>query len=128
MDPMSIISALATIVFIVYMIGVAIYIVMENRSPQSTFAWLFLFMLFPIIGLIIYYFFGRTWTTFAKENDLAKQELRGDLLKDLKPLLDRQHEYAQRIAQEKPESFSPQLLRLSAPSSCGWLMPTPARS
>jgi cardiolipin synthase len=94
------------------MIGVTIYIVMENRSPQSTFAWLLLFMLFPIIGLIIYYFFGRTWKTFAKENDLAKQELRGDLLKDLKPLLDRQHEYARRIAKEKPESYSPQLLRL----------------
>jgi cardiolipin synthase len=109
---MEILTTVLTIAFAVYIVIVVGYIVLENRSPQSTFAWLFLFMLFPIIGLIIYYFFGRTWKTFAKENELAKQDLRSDLLQDLKPLLDRQQEYAERIAKEKPESYRQQLLRL----------------
>jgi cardiolipin synthase len=105
-------NVIGSIILIVYLIGVTIYIVLQNRSPQSTFAWLFLFILLPIIGLIIYYFFGRTWKTFAKENELARHEVGSDLIQDLKPLRDRQHEYAQRIAKKKPESYSPQLMRL----------------
>ena len=72
---MEILMSLLTIAFAVYIVIVMGYILLENRSPQSTFAWLLLFMLLPIVGLIIYYFFGRSWKTFAKENELAKQDL-----------------------------------------------------
>ena len=109
---MEILMSILNIALIIYVIFAIGYIIMENRSPQSTFAWSMLLILLPIIGLLIYYFFGRTWKTFAKQNELAKQEVGSDLMQDLEPLLDRQHEYARRIATEKPESYSPQLLRL----------------
>ncbi len=100
------------VLLFIYIVVAAVYIIMENRSPQSTFAWLLMFLLFPVVGVIVYYFFGRTWTTFAKENELARQDLRGDLLKDLQPLLDRQKEYVERIARDKPASYQKRLLRL----------------
>ena len=49
---------------------IAVFLVLENRSPQSTFAWLFLMLGFPIGGLIIYTLFGRGWKAFSRKNQL----------------------------------------------------------
>ncbi|NJN55247.1 MAG: hypothetical protein HC804_11085 [Anaerolineae bacterium] len=49
---------LVTIIFAIYVFGVAVFVIMENRSPQSTFAWLFLFMALPLLGVLIYIFLG----------------------------------------------------------------------
>ncbi|HEY8549284.1 MAG TPA: cardiolipin synthase [Vicinamibacterales bacterium] len=56
----------------VYAITIAIYLVMENRSPQSTFAWLFLLLLIPIGGLVLYAMFGRSWHAFSRTHALTK--------------------------------------------------------
>jgi cardiolipin synthase len=59
-----------TVVIGVYAGVVAVFLVLENRSPQSTFAWLFLMLGFPIGGLIIYTLFGRGWKAFSRKNQL----------------------------------------------------------
>ncbi len=101
----------ATIVVLLYTLVSAIYIILENRSPQSTFAWLLLFLVLPVIGLIIYRFTGQGWHAFSRENELAHQELGGELLRDMRPILTREREYAARIARERPASFREKLLR-----------------
>ena len=53
-----------------YAAVIAVFLVLENRSPQSTFAWLFLMLGFPIGGLIIYTLFGRGWKAFSRKNQL----------------------------------------------------------
>jgi len=65
----------ATIVVLLYTIVSAVYIILENRSPQSTFAWLLLFLILPVVGLVIYRFTGQGWHAFSRENQLARQEL-----------------------------------------------------
>lgn len=40
-------------------IFVSISIILENRDPSKTIAWLLIFILIPIAGLIVYIFFGR---------------------------------------------------------------------
>src|SRR5262245_28586979 len=109
---MNLLLSIATVVFVVYVIAVVIYIILENRTPQSTFAWLFLFITFPLVGLIVYHFFGRGWRTFSQERSIAREDLASDFLRDLRPILDRQTEYIERIASERPESFRKKLLRL----------------
>ena len=54
----------------VYAAVIAVFLVLENRSPQSTFAWLFLMLGFPVGGLIIYTLFGRGWKAFSRKNQL----------------------------------------------------------
>ena len=54
----------------IYAAVIAVFLVLENRSPQSTFAWLFLMLGFPIGGLIIYTLFGRGWQAFSRKNQL----------------------------------------------------------
>ena len=107
-----IVTYIPTFIYVVYLVIVAAFIILENRSPQSTFAWLFLFSIFPVIGLIIYLFLGRSWRAFAKEDGLARQEMGSEFMQNLGPILSRQQEYFNRLATEKPASFRKRLLRL----------------
>lgn len=54
-----------------YALAVAIFLILENRSPQSTFAWLFLFIVFPVGGVIIYLLVGRNRHAFSRERRLT---------------------------------------------------------
>jgi cardiolipin synthase len=56
----------------VYALSLAVFLILENRSPQSTFAWLFLLLVFPIGGLLIYAMFGRNRHVFSRERSLMK--------------------------------------------------------
>lgn len=45
--------------YIVAVISVALVVVLENRQPVKTVSWLLVISSFPIVGLILYAFFGR---------------------------------------------------------------------
>src|SRR6185503_12424263 len=53
-------------------LSVAAFLILENRSPQSTFAWLLLLLLFPLGGVVIYMMFGRNRHAFSRERTLTK--------------------------------------------------------
>lgn len=59
-----IMSQVATIIFdILYfgaIIGTIVVIILDNRNPVKTLAWILVLMFLPIIGLVFYFFFGRT--------------------------------------------------------------------
>ena len=50
----------ATII-VLYWLFVMIIIIAEDREPTITLAWILVLMLFPMIGLIVYFFAGRDW-------------------------------------------------------------------
>lgn len=60
-------------VFAVYVIAATVFLVLENRSPQSTFAWLFLMILAPGVGAVVYFLFGRGADAFSHRHALRKQ-------------------------------------------------------
>lgn len=60
------------LVIFAYAVSVAVFLILENRSPQSTFAWLFLLLVFPFGGLPVYFMFGRNRHAFSRERRLAK--------------------------------------------------------
>ena len=95
-----------------YVFVSALFLILENRNPQTTFAWLLLFMLVPGIGLIVYYFFGRGYHAFDKQKELMQEKIGSDLLEDLNFLIERQSVLIERIAKEKPASYKKKLLRL----------------
>ena len=61
-----------TILVSAYAIAVAAFLILENRSPQSTFAWLFLLLAFPLGGLLIYAMFGRNRHAFSRRRSLTR--------------------------------------------------------
>jgi cardiolipin synthase len=76
MDPVQIAGDVSwtlvwTILIGAYALGVAGFLILENRSPQSTFAWLFLLLIFPLGGLLIYSMFGRR-RAFSRHRSLRR--------------------------------------------------------
>ena len=57
-------SQIATVAFdIIYfgaIIGTIVVIVLDNRNPVKTMAWILVLMFLPVIGLVLYFFFGRS--------------------------------------------------------------------
>lgn len=68
-------SLIFSALYIVYVIAAFIFLIMDRRSPQSTFAWMFLVVAFPILGLIIYIMTGRSWRAFSRENYYVRRDV-----------------------------------------------------
>ena len=60
----------ALALYAVLVISTATVIVLENRQPAKTIAWLVVIMLLPGAGLIFFYFFGQD---LRKKYKLAQQ-------------------------------------------------------
>ena len=54
-----------------YALSVTSVLALQNRMPQSTFAWVLLFVLFPPVALVIYIMFGRGRYAFSREQTVA---------------------------------------------------------
>lgn len=61
---------IAEIVYLITAIGVIIVIISENRNPIKTISWIMVLVFLPIIGLIIYAFFGQDYT---KRRSISKR-------------------------------------------------------
>ena len=105
------VRSLAPYLLFAYALVVAIYIVLQNRSPQSTFAWMLLFFVLPGVGVLIYRFAGRGWRAFSRESRLARNVAGSTLLTELLPLRARYEQYVARTELERPVSFKKKMLR-----------------
>jgi cardiolipin synthase A/B len=103
---------LAWSLFALYAVVMAIMIVTDNRLPHSTFAWIFFMLLMPVVGLVTYWFFGRSHKVFSQERKLAHLELAGPLTQALKSLMDHEYDYVSMIQQEKPGAYRRRLLHM----------------
>ena len=83
-----------------YVIAASVFIVSENRRPQSTFAWMFLFILLPVAGLVVYVLFGRERKAFDRRRRLLRQDMPGHL-SDTLDFMANQHERAMGGANER---------------------------
>ncbi len=88
--------------FAAYALFTGTYIVLENRRPQATFAWMLLFLALPGIGLVIYGLFGRDRKAFSRQSKLARQNLQETASPLLKPLLERQDAKIGRLETQTP--------------------------
>ena len=79
--------SLFTLALGAYWVAVTAFIVSENRRPQSAFAWLFLLLTVPVLGVVVYVLFGRMRGGVGHARKLIKQELPGHLAQTLAPLL-----------------------------------------
>jgi cardiolipin synthase A/B len=63
---------LAVALAFAYALSVTAFLALQNRSPQSTFAWVLLFVLFPPGAWLAYIMFGRGRHVFSRELTAAK--------------------------------------------------------
>ena len=67
---MSVFLALAPawlgLIFYVYWFVLVIMLIMDDREPSITLAWLFILLFLPFVGVVFYIFFGRDWKVVAR--------------------------------------------------------------
>jgi cardiolipin synthase len=56
----------ADLVFSIYWVVLMILLIMDDREPSITLAWLFILLFLPVIGVVFYIFFGRDWKVVAQ--------------------------------------------------------------
>jgi cardiolipin synthase len=98
------ITSILVFLSFLYAISIVVFLLLQNRSPQSTIAWMFALLLFPFIGVGCYLMFGRSRKAFSRERKLVRQELGQGLTKVLMPLATQQEEL---IARMKAEEETP---------------------
>lgn len=59
MIDMSMFQLILLVAFIITLIGTILVVISENRNPIRTQAWVLLLLVLPVIGLVIYFFFGQ---------------------------------------------------------------------
>jgi cardiolipin synthase len=92
-------TILATLLFL-YALVTGVFLLMENRRPQSTLAWMLVLFFAPGIGLLIYLLFGRDTKAFSKQSKLLMQDLEANALPLLSPILSRQDAELVRMGSE----------------------------
>jgi cardiolipin synthase A/B len=100
--PMDHLGTILTTALALYAIGTGLFLILENRRPQATMAWMLAFFFAPGIGLLIYLLFGRDRKAFSKQRDLLRQDLEGNALPLLCPALSRQDAEIARLEQDSP--------------------------
>ena len=79
------------ILYVVTALGAMIVIISENRNPLKTISWVLILLLLPLVGLIIYYFFGedgrkQRLISFKMYKKLNRRSIgRKELLETLNP-------------------------------------------
>ena len=52
-------SAIVSLLFLLAVVATIVVIVMDNRNPYKTLAWVLVLVFLPVVGLALYYFFGQ---------------------------------------------------------------------
>ena len=47
------------VLYFVIIIGTIFIVILDNRNPVKTMAWVLVLFFLPIVGLVFYFFFGR---------------------------------------------------------------------
>lgn len=79
------------VLFYIISVIVSIKLILENRDPSKTLIWILIFMLFPMLGILIYAVLGRNIRkmkmnkTYKMANNMKKENLLFNLdeMKDL---------------------------------------------
>ena len=93
------IEQIATVAFDIVLwaiiIGTIIVIVLDNRNPVKTMAWILVLIFLPVIGLVFYFFFGRS----RRHERIIEKKAYGHLLR--KPMA----EYLAQPSGELPSDY-----------------------
>ena len=55
----SVFSSIVSLFFLLAVVVTIVVVVMDNRNPFKTLAWVLVLIFLPIVGLVLYYFFGQ---------------------------------------------------------------------
>lgn len=68
---------LGPILIYLFVVGTIVFFVvlMENRNTSETYAWILVLLILPILGMLIFFLFGRNWRKKSKKRQRRKKVL-----------------------------------------------------
>lgn len=77
--------ALAVLAYYLYVLVTLFILLLDDREPMATYGWLFLMSAFPILGLLFYWLFGRSFEAKDKRNLEYHRQQKNLISKILRP-------------------------------------------
>jgi cardiolipin synthase len=76
-----------------YGVVAALLVIAENKDPKATLAWILLLWLLPVLGVLVYLFFGREFRAFSKDRSLFRRLIHAESQPHFKALLAQQAQF-----------------------------------
>ena len=85
--------------FLVYWTVLIVLLIMDDREPSITLAWLFVLLFLPLIGVFFYIFFGRDWKVVARRQGWIQTLARVER-EEMRPIYERNAGASERFMRE----------------------------
>jgi len=85
--------------FLIYWAVTIVLLIMDDREPSITVAWLFILAFVPLLGVFFYIFFGRDWRVVAQRKGWI-QTLKRVETEEMAPICERNAGAAERFARD----------------------------
>src|SRR5665647_409300 len=112
---------LELIVFI-YWTFTIILLIMDDREPSITLAWLFILIFLPLIGVFFYIFFGRDWKVVAQRKGWI-QTLKRVETEEMAPIYERNAGAGERFEREWAGTIAVPVSRAIASENVSTVLP-----
>jgi hypothetical protein len=109
-------------VFYIYWFVLIIMLIMDDREPSITLAWLFILLFLPFIGVFFYIFFGRDWKVVAQRHGWV-QRLRETEVTEMAPIYERNVQAVARFYEEWGDSIAEPISRAISKENVARVLP-----
>ena len=109
-------------VFYCYWLVLIIMLIMDDREPSITLAWLFILLFLPFIGVFFYIFFGRDWKVVARRHGWV-QLLRETEVAEMAPIYERNVQAAARFHEEWGDTIAEPISRAISTENVAKVLP-----
>ena len=119
---LSFLPAWVDLVFYVYWGVLIVMLIMDDREPSITLAWLFILLFLPLIGVVFYIFFGRDWKVVARRKGWVKR-LRDTEVAEMAPIYERNVQAVARFYEEWGDSIAEPISRAISKENVARVLP-----
>ena len=109
-------------VFLIYWVVTIVLLIMDDREPAITIAWLFILIFVPFIGVFFYIFFGRDWKVVARRKGWIQTLARVEK-EEMAPIYKRNVQATARFYEEWGDAIAEPIMRAIAAENVSRVLP-----
>jgi cardiolipin synthase len=110
------------LIFLIYWVVTIVLLVMDDREPAITIAWLFILIFVPFVGVFFYVFFGRDWKVVARRKGWIQTLARVEK-EEMAPIYKRNVQATARFYEEWGDAIAEPIMRAIAAENVSRVLP-----
>ena len=110
------------LVFMIYWVVTVVLLIMDDREPSITIAWLFILIFLPFVGVFFYIFFGRDWKVVARRKGWI-QTLKRVEIEEMAPIWKRNAQATARFYEEWGDAIAEPISRAISAENVARVLP-----